>query len=69
MGRARAARARGRAAAGAGAISLRSGKVSPRGTAPRRYNTSAAWSASLERSPRISVTWPLCGQPLKRSTT
>ena len=33
------------------------------------YRISAAWSASRERSPRCSVTWPECAQPLKRSTT
>jgi hypothetical protein len=33
------------------------------------YNTSLAWSARRERSPRARVTWPLCDQPLKRSTT
>ncbi len=31
-------------------------------------STSDAKSASRERSPRASVTWPPCGQPLKRST-
>ncbi len=39
------------------------------GSARRSYSTSAAWSASRERSPRCSVTWPECPQPLKRSTT
>lgn len=38
------------------------------GTRPARYSTSEAKSASRERSPRASVTCPLCGQPLKRST-
>jgi replicative DNA helicase len=32
-------------------------------------STSPAWSARRERSPRCSVMWPECGQPLKRSTT
>ncbi|CAN5366119.1 hypothetical protein BH09PSE5_BH09PSE5_31270 [soil metagenome] len=32
------------------------------------HKTSDAKSASRERSPRARVTWPLCGQPLKRST-
>ena len=36
------------------------------GLAPQ--STSLAKSASRERSPRASVTWPPCGQPLKRST-
>jgi DNA ligase-1 len=31
-------------------------------------STSEAKSARRERSPRASVTWPPCGQPLKRST-
>ena len=34
-----------------------------------RYRISPAWSASRERSPRSSVTWPEWSQPLKRSTT
>ena len=38
-----------------------------RGGADQRI--SEAWSARRERSPRISVTWPLWFQPLKRSTT
>jgi cyanophycinase len=32
------------------------------------HSTSDAKSANRERSPRASVTWPPCGQPLKRST-
>lgn len=32
------------------------------------YSTSLAKSASRERSPRASVMWPLCGQPLNLST-
>ena len=35
----------------------------------RAQSTSEAKSAKRERSPRASVTWPLCDQPLKRSTT
>ncbi len=34
-----------------------------------RYSASPAKSASRERSPRCSVMWPECAQPLKRSTT
>ena len=32
-------------------------------------SSSAAKSASLDLSPLCKVTWPPCGQPLKRSTT
>ena len=32
------------------------------------HSTSDAKSARRDRSPRASVTWPLCAQPLKRST-
>ena len=32
------------------------------------YSTSLAKSASRERSPRASVMWPPCGQPLNLST-
>ena len=49
------------------AFSRRAAQVPRRALA--RYSTSAAWSASRERSPRCSVTWPECDQPLKRSTT
>jgi tetratricopeptide (TPR) repeat protein len=41
------------------------------GVAPRAltgYSTSLAKSARRLRSPRASITWPPCGQPLKRST-
>jgi hypothetical protein len=40
----------------------------PNNRAQRAYKTSLAKSARRERSPRASVMWPPCGQPLKRST-
>ena len=35
---------------------------------PLPQSTSEAKSASRDLSPRASITWPECGQPLKRST-
>ena len=42
--------------------------IEPAGSADALRATSDAKSARRERSPRASVTWPECGQPLKRST-
>jgi|WetSurMetagenome_2_1015567.scaffolds.fasta_scaffold15067_3 hypothetical protein len=42
--------------------------LAPRRAAAGVQSTSLAKSARRERSPRASITWPPCGQPLKRST-
>jgi hypothetical protein len=48
--------------------SLASGGAGDRLLPKQLQSTSLAKSARRERSPRASVMWPLCGQPLNLST-